>query len=590
MVTPWIPGGGGAGGGSGGGGDEWWRRGHGSKKGGHGGGSSSGGHLRKSGSSGAHWSSGSTGYGGANYTPAWSGYGVWDTLEGWGIAQPFLDGAHTFQHVGWDVQQMQDGMLYSPPTQEMMDALRSNIPPLAPLFEDLLMAFRAHSAPDLDHPNVPLRRGYSLNARIMRHLVATDAWKAMHARTAGDGYASRTAARGVMQQVLENLQDAIKEAMNQAGSAEQQIETHRKRAETLRYLAEQETDEAKAAALRAEADRMDAEADALEQLLQKAQAALDAMTDAEIQAMLSGARLQKTAKEVEDATQFGTMFGHKPGTQMGDGMQEGPDEAMLEKLKRSPALRDLAQRLGRLLPLMTAARGNRKRVPALRDAGVQTGRDIKNALAFDRSLLADEDAEMLFLLKFAQSQIRSHIVRGSAPTGRGPVIVMIDGSGSMGGRPWADAAAVGAALVWAAGEDGRNAAIVQWSTQVDRVDEFPAGPIAIDKLLRATEMHSGGGTDYNVWAEEAMRLAKADQYHDADVVVITDGEGYMATQMEKTFNAWSEETGTRVIGIIIGTSNKDSSEVESMAGLCHEIYATPHLGADTALLTRVFSV
>jgi uncharacterized protein with von Willebrand factor type A (vWA) domain len=56
-----------------------------------------------------------------------------------------------------------------------------------------------------------------------------------------------------------------------------------------------------------------------------------------------------------------------------------------------------------------------------------------------------------------------------------------------------------------------------------RTSVFPKGESRPIELIDAVEFYLGGGTVFEPWMEEALRLVDQDQFDRADVIVVSDG-------------------------------------------------------------------
>jgi uncharacterized protein with von Willebrand factor type A (vWA) domain len=155
-------------------------------------------------------------------------------------------------------------------------------------------------------------------------------------------------------------------------------------------------------------------------------------------------------------------------------------------------------------------------------------------------------------------------LKGREKEKRGPVIAMIDSSGSMEGHPmeWATAVGLGAVDL-AAGRGGlpkRSSALVHFNGRVVSEVSFAPGERDPKKLLCAATVGASGGTAYEPPLERALEIAAESDYDGADLVLVTDELCRLGDPFVRRFLGEKERRRMRLYSVLIGA--RSSGELE----------------------------
>lgn len=173
--------------------------------------------------------------------------------------------------------------------------------------------------------------------------------------------------------------------------------------------------------------------------------------------------------------------------------------------------------------------------------GVEVGGDLSRMLDDDAAAMG-VDPEVLAAV--AEERANQYQMSGESIKSRGPLVIVIDESGSMHGNRevWAKACAV--ALTRVALQEGRAVRCVHFATGTHTHDVNPGNA---DDMRLVAESHLSGGTDIDVALQVAIRqvgnLAKDDKVG-ADIVFITDGldrysEKHFKTMVREGIQLWT---------------------------------------------------
>lgn len=283
-------------------------------------------------------------------------------------------------------------------------------------------------------------------------------------------------------------------------------------------------------------------------------------------AALRGA-IDNAGKMVASAKE--AMAGLAPGSEYAPPthMQKDPARLKLaEALLRNPDLREIVRRAGKLTRL--AVRKEMTRDPHARGqvVGLETGNDLGRVLPSELALMDDPDLDVLFYKKFAEGALFQYRVEGKEPMGKGPIIVLLDKSGSMSGDPekWAVAAAI--ACMGVAKKEKREAIIAFFSTRISEAwVQFPTGKVSKvhaktgeigpewgDATRLAMELcgrGSGGGTDFSQPLSWALGIIETRQPK-ADILFVTDGYADASPAVSERICA-ARQKGLRLFGLTV---------------------------------------
>lgn len=175
--------------------------------------------------------------------------------------------------------------------------------------------------------------------------------------------------------------------------------------------------------------------------------------------------------------------------------------------------------------------------------GVTLGRDLENLLPQELAMLEDETLELLFDLKYiqnrlfcfekqgyrsitqeAQEEIEKEIERKKQKKkekNEGAIIICVDTSGSMSGKPEYIAKALTLYLATKASTQKRACYLINFSTDIETMLLSGRGGMA--KLMQFMTMSFGGGTDVAPALQEGLRKMQQDDFKKSDLIVISDG-------------------------------------------------------------------
>ncbi|QMB03575.1 ATPase RavA stimulator ViaA [Escherichia fergusonii] len=216
-------------------------------------------------------------------------------------------------------------------------------------------------------------------------------------------------------------------------------------------------------------------------------------------------------------------------------------------LAQQPELRQLAEQLGRSREAKSVPRKDAPmetfrtlvREPATvpeQVEGLHQSDDILRLLPPELATLGITELEYEFYRRLVEKQLLTYRLQGEAwrekiterpvthqdfeEQPRGPFIVCVDTSGSMGGFNEQCAKAFCLALMRIALADNRRCFIMLFSTEI--VSYELSGPQGIEQAIRFLSQRFRGGTDLASCFRAIMERLQSREWFDADAVVISD--------------------------------------------------------------------
>jgi uncharacterized protein with von Willebrand factor type A (vWA) domain len=192
--------------------------------------------------------------------------------------------------------------------------------------------------------------------------------------------------------------------------------------------------------------------------------------------------------------------------------------------------------------------------------------------------------ELLALDRVARKQALCRQYRGLERLGQGPIVVVVDESGSMHGEPIMTAKAIALALAWLARRQQRWIALVGFSgeTGYNRI-AFPPGKTDQDVLIEWLRHFYSGGSARDIPVKELPEdwpALKAEGLPTGrtDVIMITDAIARVPAKMRDKYVAWAKAEQARTYGIVIG-----QSDAGDLGGIADRHWCVPDLSGGDAV-------
>ncbi|HEY3422864.1 MAG TPA: VWA domain-containing protein [Methanocellaceae archaeon] len=199
---------------------------------------------------------------------------------------------------------------------------------------------------------------------------------------------------------------------------------------------------------------------------------------------------------------------------------------------------------------------------------VTTSRDLEYLLPVESVKLQDETLKYLFFARWMEGKLLTYQLTGKHWAGsqtkrkKGPMIALVDTSGSMTGAPEIVSKAILLAIVRHMLKEKRDMKVFLFSsvgqaTEIELTDNRKMASEFLDFLQYTFE----GGTDFNTALGEGLKALKDRQYLNADILFITDGLSVVSDErIIEDLNRVKSDNDTRIFTIVIGNDSAGGME------------------------------
>src|SRR5881409_1280538 len=215
---------------------------------------------------------------------------------------------------------------------------------------------------------------------------------------------------------------------------------------------------------------------------------------------------------------------------------------------------------------------------------VRLGSDLERLLPPELLALHHPLLRRDFARRLVEGRLLSYSLRGADQRGRGPMIVCLDGSGSMAGDKEIWSKSVALTLLEIARRQRRLFRFICFSSADTPLFTLDLNPrerhdVQEDRALDVAEYFPGGGTDFETPLSAALACLGAARYRRGDVVLITDGECRVSPEWRERFQAEKKRLQFSLYSVLIDVG---PSSVEVLRQLSDRVTAVSTLTDDAA--------
>jgi len=310
------------------------------------------------------------------------------------------------------------------------------------------------------------------------------------------------------------------------------------------------------------------------------------ISDSEMSEIRRAARAAcESATQVADETiESLAAFGYGEGS--GRPQYASPTEKreIAERLKNNPHVKMVAELAGRMRRIAFEKQKQKTKHGVDELADIKVGDDLARLIPAEIAKLAHPVLKKDFQRRFLEKQLIQYELRGNERKGRGPLVVCVDESGSMRGNRDVWSKAVTMALLQVAQQQKRKFALVHFSDVVNRIDKFEKKVHPVE-LMDAIAYFTGGGTSFELPLNEAANIIiNEKEYHEADVIFITDDSCHVSDEWLEEFNRKKKEANFNVISICIDAKSNVCE------GFSNKTIMISDIKSDSEALEHMFTV
>jgi uncharacterized protein with von Willebrand factor type A (vWA) domain len=274
-----------------------------------------------------------------------------------------------------------------------------------------------------------------------------------------------------------------------------------------------------------------------------------------------GKALDQASKEVEEAREMALAMG------LGSGSPGSNDPkavaALYRRVRSNPTLKRICELAGRYRRV-AQSKQRRKATHGLDDmVGVVLDGDLGRLLPQEVAKLAILEVGDDTLRRLVERQVMCREYRATEPVGKGPIVIVVDESGSMQGEKIHTAKVLALAMAWIARQQRRWCAMIAFAGGKNgRLLGLPPGRWNESALADWLEAFLGGGTTCDVPLVELPNRYWKELNCPAgitDILCITDAILHVPEEVKSNFLRWKAHIKARMITLVINGKPGESS-------------------------------
>jgi uncharacterized protein with von Willebrand factor type A (vWA) domain len=243
-------------------------------------------------------------------------------------------------------------------------------------------------------------------------------------------------------------------------------------------------------------------------------------------------------------------------------------DRMKELLKRSRDIQHIIDLMGKLDVEYGANQERAKSFAPSEAYDLGLSGDFRHVLPVELLKLKVPILRVLFFSQMLEGNLLTYELRGlnwnDVPDKRkkGPIIALIDASGSMGGQPELIAKAFIMMLAKRMEREGRDIKVIlfsaaDWKLEINLVDKMKVAKSLLDAMCLSFE----GYTDFNSALRVGLEAVKGEKWQGADVLFFTDGESKVSDEaLVREWNDFKRRTRSRIFTLIVNNSSAGGLE------------------------------
>ncbi|CAM4449416.1 VWA domain-containing protein [Paenibacillus tarimensis] len=224
---------------------------------------------------------------------------------------------------------------------------------------------------------------------------------------------------------------------------------------------------------------------------------------------------------------------------------------LAEKLRHHPKLKKIMEHAGRFIQT-AQIKQRQKHKESMQYGEITLGGELARVLPSEWVKFLSPERRRVFLKEWSEGKLMQMDRSGKESLKRGPIVLILDQSGSMQSQ---DELSKGfmLALMSIAKKQLRDFAYIPFASHVKETYLFPKGKIQASQLIELAESFLNGGTNFEAALKEGLKLIELNPYQRADIIFITDGMDSYTEWYADTFVPAKKRKGFRVITILMHT-------------------------------------
>lgn len=412
---------------------------------------------------------------------------------------------NALEHYDIDLDIYRDIVDQSPVMQETLREGEEILPIFKYLHEDIFLSLLKYKAVVVPETNMHIST--RMNRQIISKLINTPEYISLRKTCRLDQFNAALGTEIMGQQALEIIREMIeniknlqqkKDAMDELLEKEQQIDELIEENENIDELLEQAKQQGDGQAVSSLQSQKEANEQAISQtkaLANKIAEECDELIndDDMIEDIVNvmGRALTETDKQVGEVSDLCEAWGLSSGGTSNVAFQNKKDA--IEIIRRSKKLKKLTDLIGRFKESAISEQKKKAKDGAVEIKSVTTGNKIQDALPSEKINLINDATKKDFYRRMSENQLMTYKKESNKTKNKGPIIVCVDTSGSMGETEemWSKALTIG--ILEVAQLQKRDFACIIYSGSADEPIIIKKDEIAPQKIIECAERYHGGG-------------------------------------------------------------------------------------------------
>jgi uncharacterized protein with von Willebrand factor type A (vWA) domain len=245
-------------------------------------------------------------------------------------------------------------------------------------------------------------------------------------------------------------------------------------------------------------------------------------------------------------------FGNEEGNLGATSIEQ--KKRIAERVRKSKTLWEVCQEAGRSRDIASSIRQSKTNSNRENLVDLAQGDILPNVLPSELVMMKNPKTRMAFLKKYVEKQLMMTEYEGKDDVGKGPISILLDCSGSMGGKPEFWSKGVLLAIQMIAQQDKRDLSVCYFNSGLKATFELPKGQaLDVEAWMNFVEMSASGGTNFELPLQFAVEQIKKNMFmKKADILMITDGCCSVSEPFLKWFKDEQKKMDFKVLSIFIG--------------------------------------
>ena len=301
--------------------------------------------------------------------------------------------------------------------------------------------------------------------------------------------------------------------------------------------------------------------------------------------------VKQANEDINDVQQAINSFSFGDSSDTTGKMNDNTAKKLSKYVKDNDKIKKVMELLGRMKRQAESEIKNKPKQGTDEIVGIELGNNISKVLPSQLMYLSDSELEPVFLKRFTNHELLQYELSQEPPKSHGPIIICLDCSSSMSERDRSEwSLATTLAFLHIAKMQNRPLQVIQFNGDVQTVTNFDnKDNDTTDKALELIDMfYPSGGTNFNRPLQEAINtLAKQDNYNDADILMITDGEASISDEISEKINYAKDNAGLKVFSIIVG--NDTDTDNSALQPISNEVISLKNVLKDSNKINKLFA-